>query len=203
METVLLANCVPIHQMISSLVFCDTKTDPDPERELAAAKKGLTDGILSVSRVQVRTSAGPKEAYANEHGASLLELVDEMRTQIKTLEQQVMEQREKMTVLEGEGMTQKEKITVLWHLKDSAVAIRKRFFAVYSYKLKPGQISKDPVIKEGNQVAHDGDVITDICLMENGLMDDKETFTALYGLKWERAKELSGMQIYFYPYGSL
>jgi len=195
-DVVLLANYIPIHQVIPSLVCCNAKTDHNPDLELAAAKKGLTDEIQSVSRVQIRTSTTPQDAYANGPGASLLQ---SFHDRFEKLEQQGMEQREKVAVLEKEGVTLKEKITVLWYLKDSAVAIRKRFFATYDRKQDQVQNSKDPAIGQGNKVAHDGDVITDVCLIENDLMDYKDTFTALYGLDWESAKELSGMQIYFYP----
>ena len=37
-----------------------------------------------------------------------------------------------------------------------------------------------------------------VCLLENRLVNYKETLMALYGLNWHIAQELSGRQIYFY-----
>jgi len=38
----------------------------------------------------------------------------------------------------------------------------------------------------------------EICLIENRLMNYKETLMALYSLNWQIAQELSSKQIYFY-----
>jgi len=218
--------------MVSGIVY--SEADSYRSQELSAAKKGLTDEILSVSRVQVGTSTSPRKAYANEPGASLLKSIyaqfEKLGQQVTAIREEGVALREEVTVLrplkekvaalEGEGVTLREKVavlegegvilrgegvilreevTILRPLKESAVAIRKRFFAFYLREKESGRAGKDPVIEEGNKVAHDGDVITDICLIKNCLMDYKKEFNTLYGLDWESARELSGMQIYFYP----
>ncbi|CUS14262.1 unnamed protein product [Tuber aestivum] len=47
-------------------------------------------------------------------------------------------------------------------------------------------------IREGNNIAHGRDVVTDICLLKNGLITYHQTFKYLYGLDWRTASELIG-----------
>jgi hypothetical protein len=50
-------------------------------------------------------------------------------------------------------------------------------------------------IREGNDIAHSGDVITDICLFKNDLIKYDQTFATLYSLDWREAMDLIGTLI--------
>ena len=54
-------------------------------------------------------------------------------------------------------------------------------------------IGNPSAIKEGNEKAHDGDVITDVCLLQNGLMTYRDTFRRLYCFQWKKARGLLSM----------
>ena len=59
-------------------------------------------------------------------------------------------------------------------------------------------IFADPsAVKVGNGKAHDGDAITDVCLLQNGLTTYRDTFHKLYGFQWEEVRGLLSMLIDF------
>ena len=91
---------------------------------------------------------------------------------------------------------QEEELTMLRPLKDLAAGIRKRFFANF---LEIGAqasgniiMANSAVIDIGNQIAH-GDVITDTCLIKNGIINYAGAFQRLYGVNWEKAGSLLSM----------
>lgn len=76
--------------------------------------------------------------------------------------------------------------------------MRKEFFATFLHDQQSDTIGTNPAaVREGDQIDHVGDVITDICLIKNGLMDYKVS-RALYGLNWQMAQELISTQTYFH-----
>ncbi|KAG0643140.1 hypothetical protein HOY80DRAFT_997992 [Tuber brumale] len=53
-------------------------------------------------------------------------------------------------------------------------------------------IGRDAAIREGNDIAHTRDVVTDIHLLKNSLIEYHQTFAPLYGLHWRAAMKLVG-----------
>jgi len=159
---------------VSGLVYCEVSKNGDSEEELEMVEGSLTEAIPSISRVQIGCCSRPETAYANEAGGSILRSLRRMEKDISKLQ---------------------EEVTVLRPLQATAVGIRKRFFAVYLRREQTGAIGTSTTIREGNDIAHAGDVITDICLLKNGLIEYHRTFTLLYGLTWRTAIELIGRLI--------
>jgi len=58
-------------------------------------------------------------------------------------------------------------------------------------------IGNPSAIKVGNEKAHGGDVVTDVCLFQNGLTTYPDTFRWPYGLHCEEAKNLLSMLLDF------
>lgn len=139
--------------------------------------------------LQVRTYAHPQRAYANEPSFSILKSIKAMEARLQMLEEKIRGQ---------EWIAIRDEITILRPLRDTAVGMRKEFFATFLRDQQSDTIGNPAAVREGDQIAHVGDVVTDICIIKNGLMDYKEAFRALYGLNWQMAQELIGTYIYFY-----
>ena len=80
--------------MISTLVYCETKVNPGPEKGLTQAKGCLANAIPSVIQVNVRSDASPEDAFANELGTSLLKSILSTEDRIQLLEKEAAQQAE-------------------------------------------------------------------------------------------------------------
>jgi len=101
----------------------------------------------------------------------------------------------KAAVFEKKSIDQERELTMLRPVKDTAIGIRDRFFATILQSRAQGHIilGNDSVIQIGNQKAYEGDVETDICLLEHDMIRYPTAFRQLYGLTWTEAKSLLGM----------
>ncbi|PWW75293.1 hypothetical protein C7212DRAFT_322750 [Tuber magnatum] len=166
----------PQAKMVSGLIYCDVDGNVDHSKELEAVMASLTTAARSISPVQVRTYAKPKTVYTNEPGCSLLQSLQTMASKIDVLQK-------KTEVLS-------EKVAILGPLKNTAVDIRKRFFATFRRKKRHLAMGDRSTIASGNNRAHARDVCTDVSLFRNKLICSGDTFTALYGLHWREAGDL-------------
>ncbi|KAG0637169.1 hypothetical protein HOY80DRAFT_296330 [Tuber brumale] len=155
----------------------------DSRNELAIAKKNSLQAIPSIAPVQIGPWCHPETAYANPDGASFLKSVRMMEMNIEKL-------IPRMEALEQKSINQERELTLLRPLKATAIGIRDRFFATFLKSMSSANIGNLSVIAEGNKNAHEGDVITDICLLQNGMISYPATFRRLYGLHWEEANSL-------------
>ena len=104
--------------------------------------------------------------------------------------------KEETEALKKETRTLTEEVTMLRPFKETAVDIRKRFFATFRRR-EGGQENEDPsTIDSGNQRAHAGDVCLDVCLFRHHLIECDDNFSTLYGLSWPEAEALLGMLCY-------
>ena len=124
-----------------------------------------------------------------------------LEERIRALEENALEER--IRALEENALGERlraieEEVTILSPLKAIAVGIRESFFATFQSGEPVGEI-EDPLASWiENDIEPAADVITDACMFENGLMHDNETFTTLYGMDWQAAKELIGTPLHFY-----
>jgi len=88
-----------------------------------------------------------------------------------------------------------EELTTLRPLRLSAGGIRSRFFATTRLRAGMGGIGVEASIRVGNDIAHGGDVRTDICLLKHGQIQFHQTFKYLYGITWVEADDLIGKLI--------
>ena len=93
---------------------------------------------------------------------------------------------------ERETKALKEELVLLRPLRETAVDIRRRFFAVFHRPRvpAPGDLT---TISFGNRAAHSGDLITDVMLFRHQLIDCDETFKEIYGMDWRETDHLLGM----------
>ncbi|KAG0644486.1 hypothetical protein HOY80DRAFT_1028909 [Tuber brumale] len=93
----------------------------------------------------------------------------------KEADQKSGQQKQKQAMIEDWALDMQPLQTI-------AIGIRMRFFSNYQ-KLR-GEISEDSkkAIRIGNQAAHQGNVITDIGMIEHGHIEDTRTFYELYGI---------------------
>ncbi|PUU77517.1 hypothetical protein B9Z19DRAFT_1108818 [Tuber borchii] len=114
-----------------------------------------------------------------------------MKTDIREIEERMEKTGEKIRAIG-------EELTILSPLKPIAIGMREEFFETFLSGESMGEnvdesVSgiKDPsAIWIGDDIEPVADVITDVCMFKKGLIDDNESFTALYGLDWQAAKEL-------------
>ena len=134
-------SCLLAFLLWCALLYCNVASGTNPSRELGMVVKSLEEAIPSVSRKQV--------SQTGNEGNTLLQSIEQLR-----------EETSKM----------KEEVASLLPLRKIAVGIRERFFAYYRRKEKLGRIGVRLTIERGNKMAHDGDVVTDVCLFESGQM---------------------------------
>jgi len=113
----------------------------------------------------------------------------------KHLKQNPKYSKKKAEVFEKKSIDQERELMMLRPVKDTAIGICDRFFATFLKSKASGHIilGNHSVIEIGNQKAHEGDVETDICLLEHDMIRYPTTFRRLYGLAWAEAKSLLGM----------
>jgi len=133
---------------------------------------------------------------------------DDQKDEILTLQKNVDDQKDEILILQKNGDDQKNKILtlqkkvdsqdseimILRPLKDTAIDIRKRFFATYRRRVDEMEAEDKPTIDDGNLRAHAGDVCLDVSLFKNHFIECEDTFSTLYGLSWLEAQSLFGMQ---------
>ncbi|PUU81697.1 hypothetical protein B9Z19DRAFT_1076464 [Tuber borchii] len=161
--------------MVVALVYNEFDGCSDTRKDLSIAKQNSTQAIRSMVPVQIGTSGHVETAYANPDRGSFLKSVREMERNMEKMmaRQEVMERE----------------LTVLRPIKATAIGIRDRFFASF-LESKASAIGNLAVIEEVNKLAHEGDVVTDVCLLKNGMIRYPGTFRRLYGLHWEDASSL-------------
>ncbi|KAG0123144.1 hypothetical protein HOY82DRAFT_575198 [Tuber indicum] len=185
--------------MVIGLVYTEVDGDADSRQELARVKRSLSLRARSVSRIRVRTSANPKTAYANKRGQSLLRSLQDTEnalkaeTEARKAETDALKAETKALIAEMRVLTRE--VTILRPLKETAVDIRKRFFAAFERSQGAPEEEYGPSIDSGNKKAHAGDVFLDICLFRHQLLKCDESFLSLYGLSWYEAETLIGYKL--------
>ena len=106
--------------------------------------------------------------------------------------------REKIRAVEEELRAISDELTILSPLKPLAVSIQDGSFATFQSGEPEGEIEDHLASWIESNIELAADVVTDVCMFEDGLMHDNERFTALYGVDWQAAKELIGTPLHFY-----
>ena len=176
--------------MVVGLVYSNLDGHSDPEKELAMVKQNLIQAIPSVAPVQTGGWNSTETVYANPNSVPFLSMIEKLLARTQALEKDSDDLKQKYNA-------QEEELTMLRPLKDTAAGIRKRFFANFleiGAQASGNIIMANPaVIDIGNQIAHEGDVITDTCLIKNGIINYPGAFKRLYGVNWEKAGSLLSM----------
>ncbi|KAG0135396.1 hypothetical protein HOY82DRAFT_631473 [Tuber indicum] len=173
-----------------------------------AVRSRLKSEIPNVNQVQLGSQSEPEVAYANEAGLSLLRSVRSTESEVLRLREELHKLKDACNQQNEEHNSLKEKfeihqaqckkhemeLAVLRPLRDPAVGIRERFFLNYEKHQRSNRGSQCPEdlrTLAGNNIAHGGDVITDIVLLRNNLIKFLRSFKALYGLFLHQADQLT------------
>ena len=181
--------------MVTGIVVREVDGSSNRMRERFRVQKALSKGSRTISRVPMRTSTHPDFAYGNSAGYSLLRSIERMHTEMLEFKAEAEQgTRSLREDTERETKALKDELMILRPLRETAVNIRRRFFATFRRdhdKLPtPGDTA---IIQIGNHAAHKGDVITDVSLFRNHFMDCHSTFVEIYGLDWCEAYPLLGI----------
>lgn len=185
--------------MTVGLVYTEVDCIGDVKADLTMIKTCLVQEIPSVGPVQIDLNGHVETAITNQAGGSFLTAIT---SEIKLLRAETQELRAETKELREESRSQKEEIrdlqgqvTVLRPLGSTAIGIRKRWFGVFCRHRRRGGKTNQAVINYGNKLAHSGDIITDLYLLENNHMHYFHAFKILYGVNWHLAKTLVSMFI--------
>ena len=88
---------------------------------------------------------------------------------------------------------QTKEMAMLRRLKETAVDIRKRFFATSGRREELEENDDHLTIESGNKGVHAGDACLDISLFSNHIVKCDDSFATLYCLSWHEAESLRGM----------
>lgn len=170
-----------------------------PEEDLFDDVHKLCESALatSASEATVDHCVDPLR-WGNSQGLSVLEKLDLLTSDVKSLKDETTSTKTGMANLETEIADLKTeiadlnaKINILAPESTSYLAIRNRFFSTYRRDILGSTNSKDrDAVPFGNKKAHAGDIITDRRLYENGTRFDDEIFEDLYGIHWARVHQI-------------
>ena len=133
----------------------------------------------------------------NEHDGWIGTL-REMEKDTRELEKDIRELGERHKEIREEMRAISDELTILSPLKPLAVSIQDGSFATFQSGEPVGEIEDHLASWIESSIEPAADVVTDVCMFKNGLMHDNETFTALYGVDWQVAKDLIGTPLHFY-----
>jgi len=157
--------------MVSATIYCEIAGSPHLRTELKMIQKVLSEAVPTIKRETIGPYTSPQSIYGNEARVSLLQSVLKTKSEVKQLRAETRELARKLDQ-QAEEIKQLQKTkTLLQPLQGTALAIRRRFFATFRRVEHLGGSGLVSTILGGNKVAHDGDVVTDICLFRNGLID--------------------------------
>ena len=164
------------------------------------AKRCLPRAIPSRSpRVQVKTSRQPQSVEKKrKHDSGILGILRTIETDIKELKDLHKKTREETRALGEEMRARSDELTILSPLKPLAVSIQDGSFATFQSGEPVGEIEDHLASWIESNIEPAADVVTDVCMFKNGLLHDNVSFTALYGVDWQAAKELIGTPLHFY-----
>jgi len=114
--------------------------------------------------------------YGNLAGRTLLEERHDMKEMMKRLEN-------KLEKTDAAVADLQYRVKVLTQTSEGYRKIRRRFLEVYRRDIL-NEVDRQgfKIISEGNEAAHDGDVVTDASLYTPGEQHDEKVLVDLYGL---------------------
>ncbi|PUU77506.1 hypothetical protein B9Z19DRAFT_1128249 [Tuber borchii] len=95
---------------------------------------------------------------------------------MNAIEEESKVQYEITKALEKRSDGVEKELGILRPLKPKAIGIRERFFATFLKSIFQTRMGDTSVIEVGNRIAHEGDVVTDVCLLENEIITYPDTF---------------------------
>ncbi|KAL2056070.1 hypothetical protein ABVK25_003713 [Lepraria finkii] len=159
--------------------------DPEP-----LIKSRLRDGAEHITMGQ----AGDKLVYANSGGHGILGELDDMKktmailtaktSQIDEYRKEIDEHRKEIDEHQKEISSLKNRVKLLVQSSEGYLLIRRRCLDVYKRDIKGmEELKGSKAIREGNQIAHEGDALGDAVLFDRDQRTDKMIYRELYGLE--------------------
>ena len=144
--------------------------DPEP-----LIKSRLRDAAEHITIGQ----AGNKVVYANSGGHGILGELEDMKMKMDILiakTSQIDEYQKKNSSLES-------RVKLLTQTSEGYLSVRRRFLDVYKRDIKGmEELKGSKAIREGNQIAHEGDALGDAVLFDRDQRTDMDIYRELYGL---------------------
>jgi len=161
---------------MQAVVACVLPEHENPNIEKVAAVHRLKSAANHVTKKSFGSEKSPQYAYVNEQGGTILRELEEHKREI--------EENKKAITRQGELLASLQHLLVSMEpLRETAVAIRRRFFHPFS-KLTGEEFVEDVTsIRTSNAVAHEGNVLTDSTMITRGDLSCTAAFHCLYGIK--------------------
>jgi len=163
---------------------------------LAGMQVSIKEAIDKVKAADLRLAKLETEAKAAKLRSSELEIeAKAAKSRSSELEMEAKAAKSRASELEIRQKKTEEWIATMQPLEQTAINIRKRFFAYHQRPISRKLSFTDPAIKKGNQAAHEGNIRTDRTLISRGDITDLVTFYQLYGIEYEDAEPYLSMLI--------
>ncbi|KAG0124238.1 hypothetical protein HOY82DRAFT_634775 [Tuber indicum] len=174
--------------MVLGLVCTEVDGSSDVIQQLTVVKDSLTLSIPHIVPIQVGSYSQPETAHTNPEGGSLLKSFRKMETQVQRLLGKSQNSREEARNLKEETRNLREENQQMTKELTLLRPLKERFFTTFQQRREFHRIGDHTAIRVGNEVAHEGDVTSDVCLLENGLIQYFSALKALYGFDCKEAK---------------
>ena len=125
-------------------------------------------------------------AYGNSDGLALLAEHDQIPQIMARLDQQtrdIAKLREDFQSMKDDHKQQTITIDLLKSVSPEYTSLQNRLFETFKRDL--GKEAKKSVIQAGNELAHSGDVISDMAIFKSSSRTDTWVVTTIYGRTWD------------------
>ncbi|KAL2055085.1 hypothetical protein ABVK25_004423 [Lepraria finkii] len=151
--------------------------DPEP-----LIKSRLRDGAEHITIGQ----AGNKLVYANSGGHGILGELEDMKMKMDILIakiSQIDKHQKEIDEYQKKNSSLESRVKLLTQTSERYLSIRRRFLDIYKRDIKGmEELKGSKAIREGNQIAHEGDALGDAVLFDRDQRTDMDTYRELYGL---------------------
>ncbi|KAL2059455.1 hypothetical protein ABVK25_000748 [Lepraria finkii] len=134
--------------------------------------------------------AGNKLVYANSGGHGVLGELADMKMKLDILiaeTSQIDEHQKEIDEYQKKNSSLESRVKLLTQTSERYLSIRRRFLDIYKRDIKGiEELKGSKAIREGNQIAHEGDALWDAMLFDRDQRKDKTTYRDLYGLDYSQ-----------------
>lgn len=124
-------------------------------------------------------------SWGNMAGLRKLEDIAELKIRISRFESRA----DHVSSIETRIDKLETRVAVLTLESNNFLEIRNRRFCTFRRDILHDVLARDSnIIPSGNEIAHGGDVLSDVKLYERGIRFDDDVFIKLYGLPYTRVK---------------
>ena len=189
---------------VEAFIGSSVKKTQDPKQQKMLIVTSLEAAARATQKRKFRFGqlAKPEYIYTNAAGGRVLKMFEELKTEfdrekIRNRELKTEFGREKIrnrelktefdrvkTEFDREKIRNHEWQITMGPVREATIAIRQRLFEKHRKGKGKGTPAGKAAITLGNKVAHEGNIILDSILINQGDITDTSTFSSLYGVAW-------------------